>query len=62
MQALNPLTMPLIGQSLIEASAGTGKTYTTPPPKKLKTAYAAELLLRATHCLGKTQTTNSLKA
>ncbi|MEG3756846.1 exodeoxyribonuclease V subunit beta [Pseudoalteromonas carrageenovora] len=28
MQALNPLTMPLIGQSLIEASAGTGKTYT----------------------------------
>ena len=28
MQALNPLTMPLKGQSLIEASAGTGKTYT----------------------------------
>ena len=28
MQALNPLTMPLTGQSLIEASAGTGKTYT----------------------------------
>ena len=28
MQALNPLTMPLAGQSLIEASAGTGKTYT----------------------------------
>ena len=28
MQALNPLTMPLSGQSLIEASAGTGKTYT----------------------------------
>ena len=28
MQALNPLTIPLIGQSLIEASAGTGKTYT----------------------------------
>lgn len=28
MQALDPLTMPLTGQSLIEASAGTGKTYT----------------------------------
>ncbi|WP_350609436.1 UvrD-helicase domain-containing protein, partial [Pseudoalteromonas sp. 41-MNA-CIBAN-0057] len=28
MQALNPITMPLKGQSLIEASAGTGKTYT----------------------------------
>lgn len=28
MQALNPLKMPLTGQSLIEASAGTGKTYT----------------------------------
>ncbi|MBQ4832219.1 exodeoxyribonuclease V subunit beta [Pseudoalteromonas sp. MMG010] len=28
MQALDPLTMPLIGKSLIEASAGTGKTYT----------------------------------
>jgi exodeoxyribonuclease V beta subunit len=28
MQALNPLIMPLNGQSLIEASAGTGKTYT----------------------------------
>ncbi len=28
MQALNPVTMPLTGQSLIEASAGTGKTYT----------------------------------
>ena len=28
MQALNPLTMPLTGKSLIEASAGTGKTYT----------------------------------
>jgi exodeoxyribonuclease V beta subunit len=28
MQTLNPLTMPLVGQNLIEASAGTGKTYT----------------------------------
>ncbi|WP_440053452.1 exodeoxyribonuclease V subunit beta [Pseudoalteromonas sp. T1lg65] len=28
MQMLNPVTMPLAGQSLIEASAGTGKTYT----------------------------------
>ena len=28
MQALNPLTMPLIDNNLIEASAGTGKTYT----------------------------------
>ena len=26
--ALDPLTLPLIGSSLIEASAGTGKTYT----------------------------------
>lgn len=28
MQVLNPSTMPLVGQALIEASAGTGKTYT----------------------------------
>lgn len=28
MQPLNPLTIPLAGQVLIEASAGTGKTYT----------------------------------
>lgn len=28
MERLNPLTLPLVGQSLIEASAGTGKTYT----------------------------------
>ena len=28
MQGLNPITMPLKGVSLIEASAGTGKTYT----------------------------------
>ncbi|MBQ4845952.1 exodeoxyribonuclease V subunit beta [Pseudoalteromonas sp. MMG005] len=28
MKILNPQTMPLFGQSLIEASAGTGKTYT----------------------------------
>ncbi|MBE0363282.1 exodeoxyribonuclease V beta subunit [Pseudoalteromonas ulvae UL12] len=28
MQVLNPVTMPLTGASLIEASAGTGKTYT----------------------------------
>ncbi len=28
MQPLNPLTLPLQGQILIEASAGTGKTYT----------------------------------
>ncbi|WP_010365059.1 exodeoxyribonuclease V subunit beta [Pseudoalteromonas citrea] len=28
MQMLNPQSMPLVGQSLIEASAGTGKTYT----------------------------------
>ena len=28
MQALNPSTMPLAGVNLIEASAGTGKTYT----------------------------------
>lgn len=27
-QSLNPLTLPLCGTSLIEASAGTGKTYT----------------------------------
>ena len=27
MHALNPITFPLTGQSLIEASAGTGKTY-----------------------------------
>ncbi|MBE8168445.1 MAG: exodeoxyribonuclease V subunit beta [Shewanella sp.] len=27
-QALNPLTIPLYGKGLIEASAGTGKTYT----------------------------------
>ncbi|VFS53418.1 Exodeoxyribonuclease V beta chain [Budvicia aquatica] len=26
--ALNPLTLPLYGERLIEASAGTGKTYT----------------------------------
>ena len=26
-QALNPITMPLQGTSLIEASAGTGKTF-----------------------------------
>ena len=28
MHALNPITFPLTRQSLIEASAGTGKTYT----------------------------------
>ncbi|WP_105265005.1 exodeoxyribonuclease V subunit beta [Pseudoalteromonas sp. T1lg76] len=28
MQILDPLSLPLIGQQLIEASAGTGKTYT----------------------------------
>ena len=28
MQTLNPMSMALCGQSLIEASAGTGKTYT----------------------------------
>ena len=28
MQALDPLTCPLTGRQLIEASAGTGKTYT----------------------------------
>ena len=28
MQTLNPISMELCGQSLIEASAGTGKTYT----------------------------------
>ena len=28
MQALDPSTLPLTGQQLIEASAGTGKTYT----------------------------------
>jgi ATP-dependent exoDNAse (exonuclease V) beta subunit len=28
MHALKPLTMPLIGQRLLEASAGPGKTYT----------------------------------
>lgn len=28
MEMLNPITMPLSGQNLIEASAGTGKTYT----------------------------------
>ncbi|GLS84615.1 exodeoxyribonuclease V subunit beta [Paraferrimonas haliotis] len=28
MQRLNPLTLPLSGKALIEASAGTGKTYT----------------------------------
>lgn len=28
MQTLNPVTLPLNGQTLIEASAGTGKTYT----------------------------------
>jgi exodeoxyribonuclease V beta subunit len=28
MQNLNPMTMPLTGANLIEASAGTGKTYT----------------------------------
>ncbi|CAH9057508.1 RecBCD enzyme subunit RecB [Pseudoalteromonas sp. CIP111854] len=28
MQTLNPQSMPLLGSSLIEASAGTGKTYT----------------------------------
>lgn len=28
MTALNPLTLPLVGQQLIEASAGTGKTWT----------------------------------
>ncbi|MGL4454489.1 MAG: exodeoxyribonuclease V subunit beta, partial [Plesiomonas sp.] len=28
MQTLNPLTLPLFGERLIEASAGTGKTYT----------------------------------
>ena len=28
MQVLNPLTMPLDGRRLIEASAGTGKTWT----------------------------------
>jgi len=28
MQELNPITMPLTGHNLIEASAGTGKTYT----------------------------------
>lgn len=27
-QPLNPLTLPLSGSWLIEASAGTGKTYT----------------------------------
>ncbi|MGL4454857.1 MAG: UvrD-helicase domain-containing protein, partial [Plesiomonas sp.] len=27
-QTLNPLTLPLFGERLIEASAGTGKTYT----------------------------------
>ena len=28
MNDLNPWQMPLVGTSLIEASAGTGKTYT----------------------------------
>ncbi|EBY9457133.1 hypothetical protein D6356_23385, partial [Salmonella enterica subsp. enterica serovar Mississippi] len=27
-QPLNPLSLPLYGERLIEASAGTGKTYT----------------------------------
>jgi len=27
LQALNPITLPLQGLQLIEASAGTGKTY-----------------------------------
>jgi exodeoxyribonuclease V beta subunit len=28
LQALNPITLPLRGLQVIEASAGTGKTYT----------------------------------